>query len=283
MDPDPITLSIEAGEFKIQYLNYEGAGPGIVFLHATGFLPWVWHPVARRLRGKFRMAAPYFCDHRRDEPDEGGVSWALLARDMADFLKALGWKDIFLVGHSMGGTVLTLAEALYGPLARKLILIEPIYLPDGIYGHRITVDQHPLASKSIRRRNQWKDAAEAEKYLRGKELFQDWDEEALDLYIKYGMKAGESGGLTLACHPVREAALFLGSAARDPWPLLPKITCPVLFLEGENSPNRNYIDLERAAMLVPRAERRIIPGAGHLVPMEKPAAIAEIIEEYFRN
>ena len=173
--------------------------------------------------------------------------------------------------------------ALYGPLARKLILIEPIYLPDGIYGHRITVDQHPLASKSIRRRNQWKDAAEAEKYLRGKELFQDWDEEALDLYIKYGMKAGESGGLTLACHPVREAALFLGSAARDPWPLLPKITCPVLFLEGENSPNRNYIDLERAATLVPRAERRIIPGAGHLVPMEKPAAIAEIIEEYFRN
>lgn len=282
MSENPLARSVNVGGFEINYLLYEGEGPDLVLLHATGFLPWLWHPIARRLAGKYRIIAPYFCDHRKDEPEEGGVSWALLAQDFSGFLKALGRKDVFLVGHSMGGTVLTLAEALFGPLARKMILIEPIYLPAGIYGHKIAVEDHPLASKSIRRRNQWKNATEAEKYLRGKEIFQDWDAEALDLYINYGMKEGEAGGLTLACHPVREAALFLGSSARDPWPLLPKITCPVLFLEGENSPNRHYIDLEKAAALVSRAERRIIFGAGHLVPMEKPAAIAEIMEEFFK-
>lgn len=282
MAESPITRSIKIGEFEIQYLFYEGEGPSLVLLHATGFLPWLWHPIARRLAGKYQIIGPYLCDHRVEDLRKGGVSWALLAEDMIGFLRALRLRDPFLVGHSMGGTVLTLVEALFGPLARKMILIEPIYLPAEVYQADITVEEHPLAAKSIRRRNRWKDVGEAENYLRSKELFQNWDQEMLDLYIKYGMKEGEGGGLELVCHPEREAALFLGSAARDPWPFLPKLTCPVLFLEGEESPNRGFIDLGKASAVMPRAERRIIPGAGHLVPMEKPVEIAEIIGEFCR-
>ncbi|MCX5866818.1 MAG: alpha/beta hydrolase [Proteobacteria bacterium] len=282
MSENPLVRSVNVSGFEIKYLFYEGEGPDLVLLHATGFLPWLWHPIARRLAGKYRIIAPYFCDHRVEDPRKGGVSWALLAEDMIGFLRALRLRDPFLAGHSMGGTVLTLVEALFGPLARKMILIEPIYLPTEIYRAKITVEEHPLANKSIKRRNRWKNTGEAETYLRSKELFRNWDQEMLDLYVKYGMKEGEGGGLELVCHPDREAALFVGSAARDPWPLLPKLTCPVFFLEGEESPNRGFIDLGKAAAMMPRAERRIIPGSGHLVPMEKPAVIAEIIEEFFK-
>ena len=34
---------------SLNYLHYEGSGPDVVMLHATGFLPWLWHPIAREL------------------------------------------------------------------------------------------------------------------------------------------------------------------------------------------------------------------------------------------
>jgi lipase len=93
-------------------------------------------------------------------------------------------------------------------------------------------------------------------------------------------KAGD-GTLTLACSPEREAALFMGGTAKDPWELLPKISCPVLLVEGENSENKNWIDLEHVASLIPDARLEIVAGAGHLIPMEKPRETLALLLEFF--
>ena len=103
----------------------------------------------------------------------------------------------------------------------------------------------------------------------------------LDLYIKYGMVPGETGGLQLTCPPQKEAALFMGGMPYDPWPLLPKVTCPVKVIEGENSANRSVIDLEKAAALFPAGSYQLIADAGHLIPMEKPAEMIQVISKFF--
>ena len=276
----PEVLSHDIGDARIEYLHYPGDGPVVIMLHATGFLPWLWHPIARALSDRYRVLAPYFCDHRSAEPEEG-LEWMLLAEDLCRLCKGLGLTAPFLVGHSMGATVMTLAEATLGPVARGMILIEPIFLPGEIYAMGLTIDQHPLASRSIRRKNSWESAGEARAYLRSKALFANWDDEMLDLYIDYGMVPGETGGLSLACHPRREAALFMGSQKRDPWPLLPDISCPVMVMEGEVSENRHFIDLKKAASLFPSGTYRLVEGAGHLIPMEKPAEVTEIMRDFF--
>jgi len=69
----------------IEYLLYEGSGPIILFLHGTGFLPWTWHPIARRLNKEYRIIVPFFCDHRTAEPEEGGLKWKILADDLCEF------------------------------------------------------------------------------------------------------------------------------------------------------------------------------------------------------
>jgi lipase len=278
----PEILAQEIGDVELQYLHYPGDGPVVVMLHATGFQPWLWHPIARELAGDFRVIAPYFCDHRVFDPEEG-MSWVVLAEDVTELIKRLGITEPLMVGHSMGATVATIAEALGGPIASRMILIEPIFLPDGLYNMSITVEQNPLAAKAIRRRSSWGDRKEARDYLRTKKLFMDWDEEMLDLYLDHGMTEADNGALTLTCHPKREAALFMGGMARDPWPLLEKISCPVLLVEGENSENREAIDLKRAASIIPGAELRIIAGAGHLVPMEKPRETVALIREFFTH
>jgi lipase len=277
----PEILSQEIGDVEFQYLHYPGDGPTVVMLHATGFQPWLWHPIARELAGDFRVIAPYFCDHRIFDPKEEGLSWAVLAEDVTTLIKRLGIRGPLMVGHSMGATVASLAEGFAGPIASRMILIEPILLPAGLYSATITVEENPLAAKAIRRRSSWSDRKEARDYLRTKRLFMDWDEEMLDLYLDHGMTEAENGALTLACHPDREAALFMGGMARDPWPLLENISCPVLLVEGENSENREVIDLKRAASVIPGAELKVVAEAGHLVPMEKPEEIVAIIREFF--
>jgi hypothetical protein len=47
----PQTFMQNIGDAEIASLRYEGEGPLLIFLHATGFLPWLWHPVARELAG----------------------------------------------------------------------------------------------------------------------------------------------------------------------------------------------------------------------------------------
>jgi lipase len=269
------------GDAELSYLLYEGDGPPLIFLHATGFQPWLWHPLARELACAYRIVAPSFCEHRETDPENGGLSWVTLAEDLVRLCNLLQLKKPFLVGHSMGGTVHLIAHALSGLQAMGMILIEPILLPKAFYHGRMSVDEHPFAAKAIRRTNFWHNRDEAMAYLRSRPLFQRWDDEMLDLYISHGMMGGENGGLKLTCTPQREAALFMGGRQFDPWPLLPKVSCPALLIEGEKSETVGFIDLNRMQSLIPDCKRHLVKDAGHLIPMERPQEVTRLIGEFF--
>lgn len=280
-DSMPRLLSQPINGSSIQYLLYEGGGRVMILLHATGFLPWMWHPIARTLMDRYTIVAPYFCDHREFDPEEGGLSWSMLADDLCELCVRLKLDKPLLVGHSMGATVMTIAEARHGPNAQAMIVIEPIFLPRDFYGQGLRVEDHPLASKSIKRKNAWDDVASAKEYLRSKKLFEKWDEEMLDLYIRHGMRERLGGGLELSCSPRREASLFMGGVQDDPWPMLAGVRCPVLVVEGGESENRPFINLREIASLFPQGDYRLVEGAGHLIPMERPQEIADIIRGFF--
>ena len=168
--------AVDIGDAEISYLSGGSRGPVIVFMHATGFLPWLWSPIARRLSDAYRFIAPYFCDHRDADPESGGFSWMLLAQDLFRFCEALHLQRPLMVGHSMGGALIAIAAGKFGLDVQKMVLIEPIFLPREIYTIPLRVEDHPLAAKSIRRRNSWRDAAEARDYLISKALFASWED-----------------------------------------------------------------------------------------------------------
>jgi len=53
LEKEMVLKAVDIGGASIPYLYYDGNGPTIVFLHATGFLPWLWHPIARELKSSF--------------------------------------------------------------------------------------------------------------------------------------------------------------------------------------------------------------------------------------
>jgi pimeloyl-ACP methyl ester carboxylesterase len=278
----PEVKSHAIGDTRLTYLDYGGEGPPLVMLHATGFLPWLWHPLARRLAVKYRVIALAMYDHRPSDPYRGGLAWMQLAEDLKRLCAELDIENSILVGHSMGAAVATLSHAVLGLPAAKLVLIEPIFLPSSLYGINITVDQHPLAAKAVKRRNQWHDREEARRDFKSKPFFQSWDEEVLDLYVAHGLSGDGGSGMQLTCPPLQEAALFIGGSHFDPWPVLPSVACPTLVVEGETSENRPWIDLRRVSELIPQGHYAMVAGVGHLVPMEKPLETARLIEAFLQ-
>ena len=269
----PDELSLFLGDTEVRYLLYEGNDPTIILLHAVGFNPWLWHPIARELAGRHRIVAPFFCDHRTADPEKGGLPWPLLADDFVSLCRRLEIEKPIIVGHSIGGAVSILSHGIVPDLARKLILIEPVVFPEADYGIVPTLATRPVAARAVKRRNGWENRREAEAYFRSRPLFQTWEDEMIQLYLSHGLKSDNDERLTLTCSPSTEAALYLGELARDPWPLLPDISCPVLVLEGETSMVGRIMDFEKIARRFPNGTYQLVQSAGHLIPMEKPREV----------
>lgn len=272
----------DIGGAELPYLYYEGEAPQVLFAHATGFLPWLWHPIIEQMIPHHEAWAPYICNYRDCDPEKG-LGWDIIARDLISFCSSQNITDNLAVGHSMGATVIAIASALFGLQPRGMILIEPIFLPEEIYSIHMKIKDHPLASQSIKRKNRWQDEKSALEYLKSKSLFAGWDEQMLEFYVKYGMEKQAEGDLKLTCSPRNEAALFMGGNSTNPWPLLEKLTCPVLILEGEQSTNKEFIDLKKASSLLANGQYKSIPDAGHLIPMQKPKEVAKIIKDFLEK
>lgn len=85
----------------------------------------------------------------------------------------------------------------------------------------------------------------------------------------------------LANDPVHVAAALrgIGTGAMEPlWPRLRELgDTPVAVLAGERDPK--YVGLgERLARALPNAALRVVPGAGHALALEAPAAVAAVID-----
>ena len=102
-------------------------------------------------------------------------------------------------------------------------------------------------------------------FLRRAQLLED--------YLTDGLIETEDGGVRLACPPAWEAANF-AAQGHDPVRAARRAGAPIHVLKAEHGST-----VRRAAALA-RAGARIdaAPGAGHLMPMERPAETAAWLE-----
>lgn len=261
---------------------YDGAASPLLLLsHGTGLCKELWRPVVSGLRDLGVTAQTLAWDtrgHGRAPALEIPASWWTFGTDLVgliDQLEGTGRlpESVVGVGHSMGGTVLVMAELLRPGTFTGLVLIEPVLLPPPFernpYG--------PLAQGAIRRRPVFDSREELVETYLDKPLFQRWHPEVFDAYIEYGFREVPEG-LALRCPREVEADLFSTGAECGAFARLDELSPPVHLIVTDESGmlGPSFTILPE---VLPDVTTTYMAGENHLVPMERPDLVASEIAD----
>ena len=263
---------------RLSVIEWEGSGPTTLLLaHATGFNKLVWRPVVTALRSQGfdgRILAHDFRSHGRS-PKLDGHDWSHFGEDVAEMLSLVD-GPVLGVGHSMGGAALLGTGLKHPERFIGQVLIEPIVFP------AIDDQDHPLVVGAARRRRAFATPDEAIANFAGKPVFARWTSDALQAYVEGGL-VREGEGWALACEPADEAATFRAAGSDDVFARLEDVAIPIWLVIGSDTDAYPPGYVETLRDWIEGAQLMTVPGAGHFVPMEQPAALAAIIREAVRD
>lgn len=282
-------LRLDDRGVEIGLLDWGGTGPLALLHHANGFCAALWAPVAERLRERFRVVAMDARGHGDSSLPAAGLvpeafDWEAMTGDLAAvahlLLEESGDRQIGLgLGHSFGGTLTLAAESAHPGLYREIVLADPVIPPNAEMLARMDWGERPpLAEGARRRRNVWPSRQEARSHLGEKALFESWTARALDLYVGEGLRDREDGQVELKCPGEVEALVFESSTSIDLFARVPAVAAPTLFLWAKKG-NFQRTFYEELCAKMSQAEIRD-SDAGHLLPMEEPAWVADQVLDF---
>ena len=261
-----------------------GQGPVLHLAHANGFPPGAYRLFAQALAAHYRVVALPARPLWPGSMPEEAPTWRTMAGDMLRGLEALDAPGMVGLGHSMGG-VFTLWAAIDRPdLYRAVVLIDPVILPPHwLWWLRLAraagLDgRMPLVQATLRRRRTWPGQQACFDHYRRKDLFARWPDDALWDYVRAAVHE-EGEAVTLRYRPEWEAHIF-ATVPVDIWPDVPRLSVPCLVVRGEHSKTFVPGAEARVARLLPAARVVTIPGATHLLPMERPRETATAVLDF---
>lgn len=233
----------------------ERGGETLVLLHGAGGTHLFWPPQVRRL-SHLQILAPDLPGHGRSGGD-GLQSIVAYAAWVADWLNAIGIKRAYLGGHSMGSAI-ALQLALISPdLVAGLILIGA--------GARLKV--HPDILNKLVKEETFKEAVE----IVVSAAFADQTPARLKELAFQRMAA------------TRQAILYGDFIACNDFDLiqnLAQVRQPAMVICGDQDRLTPRRYAEYLVCQLPDAHLHIVENAGHMVMLERPVLIAQLIREF---
>lgn len=240
---------------ELHYLDWGGRNnPSILLLH--GFLSnaHIWDNFASHGDTDCRMIA-------LDQRGHGHSGWSSDGAygiddhfaDLVEFIDGLDFKEVILVGHSMGGRNALFLTACCPEKIRGLIL----------------VDARPGNSE---------DSIRALKHL--------IDRAKMFAVSQNSIYPGGQISSPICANPY-DPCLISGveSAAyrvESLWPFMGSVSCPTLIIRGENSTFVSRKEAERMCHIIPHSQMVEIPGASHLPMVDQPALFGTAISSFIK-
>lgn len=254
-------MEIETNGTRI-HIEQRGSGDlALVFLHYYGGSSRTWDRVANELSDRYRIIA---IDHRgwgeSDAPADG-YRIADLAADAQGVIETLGLQRYVLVGHSMGGKVAQLIASRRLRGLEGLVLVapsppSPMLLSDE---QRATLAAAYLSRESVE--------FVIDQVLTAKPLDADCREQVIEDSLKAA--------------PQAKAAWPNVAMGEDITTAVTSIDAPTLVIAGELDQVDRVATLQAELLpRIPQAAMRILPGIGHLSPLEAPAEMARLIADF---
>jgi pimeloyl-ACP methyl ester carboxylesterase len=109
-----------------------GHGPAVVLLHGYAEDSRMWKPLAVSLSSRFTVIAPDLPGIGNSSVPSSGLDMSTSARRVRDAIIALGYRDVYVVGHDIGLMVAYAYAATYPREVKRLALMDA-FLP-GVAG-----------------------------------------------------------------------------------------------------------------------------------------------------
>jgi pimeloyl-ACP methyl ester carboxylesterase len=198
------------------------------------------------------------------------VAWTLedMASDVLAVIDALGRKDVFLVGTSMGGMIAQLVAAHHPSRVSRLVLMSTSSgAPDSVPPEQRAVDAlTPVPGMSI--------AEQRRKGLRTltTDGFADDHADLIELLVAQRERNPTPG-------PVFKAQ-FEAIVLSDRFQAVHDIRCPTLIVHGDRDPLIPVQNGRALARAIPGSTYMELESCGHLPHLEKPVETAKLIREF---
>jgi pimeloyl-ACP methyl ester carboxylesterase len=271
---------------QIPFLDFGGEGPLLHFAHANAYPPACYRQFIRPFLPHFHTLA---IKHRPlwpgSSPDEFD-SWQLIADDLIRFFDQENLRGVIGVGHSLGAVATMYAAVARPELFRALVLVEPVFLTPQILqlaaAHPEKMAKQPFVLRAQNRRSRWPSRQAAFDRFRGKQVFERWSDEALWDYVNGGVHEDETGEFVLT-YPREWESRIYGRPPLTVWEKLPQVTQPMLGLRAANSDTIFPEAWQLWQELQPDATFVEVPELGHMLPMERPSTVAQIILDWLEE
>ncbi|MFF4649858.1 alpha/beta fold hydrolase [Streptomyces sp. NPDC001380] len=252
-----------------QHVRESGTGTPLVLLHAFPLSSRMWERQLAVLPGPDGTAARVLAPDLRGfgaAPQSGEApSLDVLADDVARLLDRSGVGRAVVGGLSMGGYVALAFARRHGDRLAGLLLADTKADPDTgeARANRERIARAVLARDSVR--------LLVDEQLPQPQLSATTVRERPEVVDRVRALMSEAAPAAVAW---AQRAMAARPGSRD---VLPAVSVPALVVVGEEDAITPVGDARAMAGALPDAELRIVPGAGHLTPLEAPDAFDDAV------
>ena len=243
--------------------------PLLLMLHGYTGSKENWYPLARLLRGRYRLLIPDLPGWG-DSERKPGEDYGYLAqsRRVGEFIPRLGGgKPVVLLGHSMGGGIAVLVAAAYPERVSRVGLLNAsgVRFTDNDFTREVSRGGTPFA---VRDRATLKSYIDRLFVVDKAKPFVPWPANAI--YIARRQRDAAFEASVLQAIARSEQSLLPGQAAAD-------VHQPALLLTCRQDQVIDASAVALYAQRMPHATRVMLDGCGHMSLIEDPATIAQAV------
>lgn len=255
-------------------------GRPVVLLHGVTLQWWVWSALIKRLRECHRVVAWDMRGHGASVAGTEGVTLEAAASDLAAVLEHLSLRDVIVIGHSMGGMVLGRfavqhPDELHGRCAGAVFLATsgaPVSI-NGLAGGLAALST--LVGRIT------------ETTIRHPRLQYHWNDTNVAALLVRGAFGRSASGrmvddvrrMLAETNPTTLAQAGASISAHDVCGELAHVEVPTVVVVGTQDRLTPPAHAEMLAESIPGAELVVLPGIGHQVMQEDPAALCRVVEQ----